>query len=283
MPDAGEAAVVRLIFALYTRERAGARNIAHALNERGHRTTTGGHWSAHQVLRILANRIYLGELTFRGITATQSHPRIVSEATFTQAQRVLAARGEDYAKRAASGSDYLLTGLVRCPSCGKAMIGTRAHGRSRVYRYYSCFTRVRYDSGRCKASRLDADTVEDAVLAAFASFYRDQHDLIADAITAAQASHTTAQNGHRAELAIADQQLARTAAAIDRYLAAFENGTLDPEDLAGRLAQLKARSAQRPPRGGSPTSGAPPPSGSTPPSTTPPPPASAAAGPGSRA
>jgi site-specific DNA recombinase len=34
-------------------------------------------------------------------------------------------------------------------------------------------------------------------------------------------------------------------AAIDRYLAAFENGTLDPEDLAGRLAQLKNRSRQQ--------------------------------------
>ena len=32
--------------------------------------------------------------------------------------------------------------------------------------------------------------------------------------------------------------------AIDRYLAAFESGTLEPEDLAGRLAQLKARSRQ---------------------------------------
>ena len=48
----------------------------------------------------------------------------------------------------------------------------------------------------------------------------------------------------RAELAAAERELAKTSAAIDRYLAAFENGTLDPEDLAGRLAQLKARSAQ---------------------------------------
>ncbi len=31
---------------------------------------------------------------------------------------------------------------------------------------------------------------------------------------------------------------------LDRYLAAFESGALDPEDLAGRLAQLKARSRQ---------------------------------------
>ena len=94
------------------------------------------------------------------------------------------------------------------------------------------------------AARLDSDAVEHAVIGALASFYRDQHDLIADAITAAQASHAAAQDGRRAELAATEHDLARTARAIDRYLAAFENGTLDPEDLADRLAQLKARSCQ---------------------------------------
>ncbi|HUK69605.1 MAG TPA: zinc ribbon domain-containing protein [Streptosporangiaceae bacterium] len=149
------------------------------------------------------------------------------------------------------------------------MIGTRAHRRSRVYRYYTCFTRIRYDTARCPASRLDADAVEDAVIAALASFYRDQHDLIAAAIAAAQASRAAGHQDRRAELAAAEHELARTAAAIDRYLDAFEQGTLDPEDLDGRLAQLKpaqhncapaARntpltSPQRPPRRQRPPSG----------------------------
>ncbi len=244
VPEAGEAAVVRLTFGLYTQDRLGAKTIAHTLTDRGHRTTTGGQWSAHQVLRVLANRVYLGELTFRGITATGCHPAIIEQATFVGAQQILAARGQDHAKRAANRSDYLLTGLMRCPTCGKAMIGTRAHSRSRVYRYYACFTRIRYDTSRCAASRMGADAVEEAVIAALAGFYRHRHDLIADAIAKAQASHAASADDKRAELAAAEHELGRTSAATDRYLAAFENGTLDPEDLAPRLAQLKARSAQ---------------------------------------
>jgi site-specific DNA recombinase len=77
-----------------------------------------------------------------------------------------------------------------------------------------------------------------------ASFYRHQHDLIADAITAAQALQATDQDTRRRELAATEHQLAMTGAAIDRYLTAFENGTLNPDDLAGRLAQLKARTRQ---------------------------------------
>jgi site-specific DNA recombinase len=244
VPDPGEVAVVRLIFDLYTRDRLGARAIATVLNERGHRTTTSGRWSAHQVLRLLTNRVYLGELSFRGITTVGCHPPIVDEAVLGQAQQILAARGEDHAKRAAGGSDYLLTGLIRCPACGGAMLGTRAHGKTRIYRYYSCYRRTRYDTTACGGQRIDADAIENAVTGALVGFYRHEHYLIADAIAAAQGSHTAAHETRRAELAATEHELARTGAAIDRYLAAFENGTLDPEDLAGRLTQLKARSRQ---------------------------------------
>jgi site-specific DNA recombinase len=77
-----------------------------------------------------------------------------------------------------------------------------------------------------------------------AGFYRYQQDLIADAIAATQASRAADHERRRAELAANERELAKTGAAVDRYLAAFENGAPDHEDLAGRLAQLKARSRQ---------------------------------------
>ena len=238
--DADEAAVVRLAFGLYTQRPARRQNHRpHAERPRPphhhRRAMVGAPGAACAVQPHLPGRADLP----RHHRPPAHINRIIEQALFAEAQRVLAARGEDHSKRAANGSDYLLTGLMRCPSCGKAMIGTRAHGRSRVYRYYTCFTRARYDSARCPAARLDSDAVEHAVIGALASFYRDQHDLIAEAITSAQASYAAVQDGRRAELAAAEHDLARTSAAIDRYLAAFEDGTLDPEDLAVRLAQLK--------------------------------------------
>jgi site-specific DNA recombinase len=74
--DPHEATIVRLIFNLYTTDRLGSRTIAQTLNDRGHRTTTGGTWSGHQVLRALTNRVYLGELTFRDTTVTDTHEPI---------------------------------------------------------------------------------------------------------------------------------------------------------------------------------------------------------------
>jgi site-specific DNA recombinase len=186
----------------------------------------------------------LGELTFRDTTVTDTHEPIISTDTWTHAETILDARGESHAHRAASGSDYVLTGLLRCPQCGKAIIGTRATGRNRTYRYYTCFTLTRYDASKCNFTRLNADAVDTAVLDALASFYRTQHTLIRDAITTAQAQHRAAHTDRRAELAAVEADLTKTGQTIDRYLAAFERGTMDEDLIADRLTQLRTKTTQ---------------------------------------
>jgi site-specific DNA recombinase len=243
IPDPGEAAVIALIYDLYVQERLGGKNIAALLNQRGHRTTTGGIWSGHQVIRVLANRVYLGELTFRGATITGTHQPLIPAELFGQAAALLTARAQSPAHRAATGSDYLLTGRLRCPDCGKAMIGTRATGRTRTYRYYTCFTRGRYNTAACHAARIDADAADTAILHALAGFYA-RSDLIADAVTAARHAHQHASRHQHEELAAVTAELARLGQAADRYLTAFEHGTLAEGDVAARLAKLKDRTRQ---------------------------------------
>ncbi|MGH3569860.1 MAG: recombinase family protein [Pseudonocardia sp.] len=51
--DEHEAMIVRLIFDLYTKDRLDSRAIAKVLNDRGHRTTSGGPWSGYQAIRAL--------------------------------------------------------------------------------------------------------------------------------------------------------------------------------------------------------------------------------------
>ncbi|BAD59300.1 hypothetical protein NFA_44490 [Nocardia farcinica IFM 10152] len=141
------------MFDLYTTNRIGARSVASTLNDRGHRTTTGGLWSGNHVLRALSNRTYLGELTFRGHTVTGSHEPIIDTEQWERGQTILQSRTENPAHRAASGSDYMLTGRIRCPRCHRAMVGTRATGRSRTYRYYTCWNTTRYNSSKCDFPR----------------------------------------------------------------------------------------------------------------------------------
>jgi hypothetical protein len=86
--------------------------------------------------------------------------------------------------------------------------------------------------------------LDTAVLDALASFYRTQHTLIRDAITTAQTQHKAAHTDRRAELAAVEAELIKTGQAIDRYLAAFEHGTIDENLVADRLTQLRTKTTQ---------------------------------------
>ena len=110
--------MVREIFTLYAGTRLGTRAIAARLNEEGKRTRQGQLWSGHAVGRILGNRLYRGEVVFRDVTAEQAHPALVEVELFDQCQAILDARGEAGSQRAASNSDYQLTGRITCPKCG---------------------------------------------------------------------------------------------------------------------------------------------------------------------
>ncbi|WP_280448460.1 recombinase family protein [Nocardia brasiliensis] len=239
VPHAHESTVVRLIFQLYTRDRLGSTTIAQLINTRGHRNTNGGTWSAYQILRILANRIYLGELTFRDITTTNCHEPLVDADIFGEAERITTERNADRGQLRANSSDYDLTGKMRCPTCGTAMVGSRNHGRSKIYRYYLCHNRNRYNTMKCDGYRIDADAAESAVLDALAAFYRDNDALIAAAITEAQRQHHTGQATQQDELTTVRAKITETNNKIDRYLTAFENGSLDPELVSSRLTELR--------------------------------------------
>ncbi len=91
------------------------------------------------------------------VTATDAHRALVEVDLFEQCQRILDARGEAHSQRAASNSDYHLTGLITCPRCGSKYVGTSAPGKLRRYRYYTCFSRTRYGTAGRGGVRIDAD------------------------------------------------------------------------------------------------------------------------------
>src|SRR5213078_284146 len=125
-PD--EAPLVPIIFDLYFDRRMGARGIVNWLNQRGHRTRGGKPWSFNLVFTILRNRSYLGEVPFRDQWFAAPHKALVEPEVFAAVQRLLQARGEDHSKRRSNPSDFLLSSLIVCDSCGGRFIGTRANG-----------------------------------------------------------------------------------------------------------------------------------------------------------
>jgi site-specific DNA recombinase len=235
--DPDEAPVVAEIFRLYTYRRLGTRAIATQLNRRGLRRRSAVAWSHKTVADILVNRVYLGEIHFRDIVADHAHPALVDPDTFAQAQQILAVRGENPARRAAAFSDYHLTGKITCPRCRRHYLGTNATGRSRVYRYYTCATRSRYGVAHCPAPRIDADTLDPAILHSLAE-HCTHSGLLTDAITAVRDDHRAARTAYQDELAVVTGKLAAKNSAVDKYLSDFESDKISRRVLERRVGQL---------------------------------------------
>jgi site-specific DNA recombinase len=245
IPDQAEAAVITRVFDLYTRRRLGTRAIANQLNEQGLRTRRGKPWSGRTIQIMLTNRGYLGETSFRDITVADAHDAIIDPDVFDLAGRILAERGDTIGRRAANPSDYDLTGLIICPQCGRKYIGTNATGRNRTYRSYTCFSRQRYGTNAgCDAHPFNADALDAAIREALIEFYTTGDDLIAQAVAEFQQAHQDSHADLRRELAGVDKERVKTQAAIDRYLTAFEAGTMAPDICQPRLAELAERAKQ---------------------------------------
>ncbi len=237
------APLVGVIFDLYRRKCLGARAIANWLNDQGHRTRKGRRWSHVAVLAILRNRVYIGEIFFRGTWYPAPHRPLVDRKVFDQVQHLLVERGDDHPTQVASSSDYDLAGLIRCPHCNKRYLGNAAHGRSGRYRYYTCYSRQRFGTDACPADRLPADRLEAAVIRALLETYQ-RTDLFDQAVAQAHTNRKAHLDHYRGELATVRAKRRDTGQAIDRYLAAFERGIM-PEDVCGpRLVQLRAEQTQ---------------------------------------
>jgi DNA invertase Pin-like site-specific DNA recombinase len=88
------------------------------------------HWSATVVRRMLANRIYLGEVRSGDIVEHFEHLAIVTQIAFDFAQH-------PERHRAVNG-DYPLSGIARCGACGGPLVGHLAGREGSRRRSYRC-------------------------------------------------------------------------------------------------------------------------------------------------
>jgi site-specific DNA recombinase len=234
-----EAPILREIVRLYVNERLGTRGIADELNRRGIPNRTGRKWSGLTIGRILDNPAYVGDMVYGDVCVNDAHPALVDRETWRRVRDIAETRSDAHNQRAMSESDYHLTGLITCPECGNKYIGTSARGRSRIYNYYTCYSRTRYGTHGCTAPRYGAHAIDAAALQALHDFYQKADTLIGDAILRARAHHRDSYADRHAELDTIEAQISTKHAAVDRYHAAFENGTMDDETAGDRLKTLR--------------------------------------------
>jgi DNA invertase Pin-like site-specific DNA recombinase len=119
--------------------------------------------SISSVHRMLRNRYYLGEVTYRGETVLGRHDPLVTHETFEKVQVLLTAsrNGRD---RPQVHEQYL-TGSLYCAECGSRLVFSRIKNRhGKVYDYFCCLGRKsRKRGGSCTTGHYSVAEVERAV------------------------------------------------------------------------------------------------------------------------
>ena len=91
-----------------------------------------------------------------------AHPAIVSKRDFQKARRLLGSCAPKKVNPRRASSPYLLSGIAKCETCGKAM--TAAEAKSGKYTYYICHSLLKRGKDACKTPRLNAKTFEKLIV-----------------------------------------------------------------------------------------------------------------------
>ncbi|MCQ5364146.1 recombinase family protein [Anoxybacillus salavatliensis] len=161
-----EAAIVREIFDMYTKQKIGSRKIADILNERGLKTTHDKIFTAPRITTILKNEHYTGTVTLNKWTmgeVTSSNrkrktkdesewvrvanaiPAIISKETFEHAQQIMNERSQKIGvhKRGLKMPIDEFSKKIVCGKCGSNYIRNAQTQNGNKYYFYNCANRRR--------------------------------------------------------------------------------------------------------------------------------------------
>lgn len=173
-----EAAIVRLIFRKYVDEHLSFFEIAKYLNQRGYKTSHGKAFEVRSIDYIIKNPTYCGMIRWNRSTNETNKIKDESEWIITEGQQEAIIDKETFEKaqerfkntyrskgaRPSSTYRHWLSGLLKCPKCGRTMVAKilkkKSDGTS--YAYFECYG---ISKGKCLSnSRVSSFLLEPLIL-----------------------------------------------------------------------------------------------------------------------
>jgi len=267
-----EADTVRMIFKMRL-DGSSYSAIIDRLNALGRRTKTGRSFGKNSLHDILRNEKYTGVYIFNStpgkvngkrnnrkkrpleeqIRIEGAMPVIIDKESFRAVQALM--DENRYNARRVIGSDYILTGVLRCGYCNGAMTGhtlskTNAAGERMRYRYYRC-TQAQNKPRECgHKTRYPAEDLEEKVYRAIENKASQIKDIKAFAAQLWEEIQKANRDQDR-DLTVIQKQLAEVEKRLENYYKAIESGAelehlIRPLNEAGRLKkELEARLAHQ--------------------------------------
>ena len=244
--------LMHLIFDHY--EQISARKVALGLNSEGYHSRTRRSqlrpFRAADILRVVTNPIYTGIVAWgrkvrsrylKGYQAVEHHMPELQMISFEQFNRVQdLVRRRHWTPPKSVGSPFLFSAILKCPSCGSAMVGGRQHKeRSNgvvEWHFYQCRAYHQYGRTACVGTCLSENVARPAVERFLTQVLTEGLDLRQYLQEAAEelTMDTDRTSTLKAEMQEADLGLARVAEAVAA-------GALDVEAARQKTLELREK------------------------------------------
>ena len=229
-----------VVLEIFTRYDQGTtmKEIMEEMRQKGVTTVRGKKIDLNFMARLLKNRKYIGEYSYREIVTPGGIPAIVPQDLFDRVQKRLAANRKAPARHKAE-DDYLLTTKLFCGTCGAMMVGESGTSASkgRKYHYYRCVNTKKQKSCNAKHKSIRKTPIENAVVNAVMAKVMDDNfvEYIADTVMDIQTRESSVLPALR-------HQLEETERGITNMLNAIQMGIINASTKQ-RLDELEDRKA----------------------------------------
>ena len=244
-PDPDAARVVKRIFDM-AEAGTGMLKIAQALNDEGIASPAGKLWSKNGIHFILRNEVYTGALVWGAkgkgkdepVRVEKAFPSIVSKTRFRRVNRLMRSRAPKRAHPRRVGSTYLLSGLVKCKACNRALSGQDA--KSGQFAYYVCQSIMKRGKDACETPRLNARRFEELVVGKIRSNILTESS-ITELVKVVDEEMDGVALEQRKRLQTVEDELEDVKRKLGRIWHVIETTDIDISDAAGRIKEHRDR------------------------------------------
>ena len=247
--DPVTAPIVREIFES-SRRGNGLAEICKELNRRGI-TNKGKRWQKNVIHYLLTNEAYTGtavwgvkrkdEKAGEPVRVENAWPALVSRKMFDAVQQGLHERAPTVQRPGRVGSQYLLSGLLRCGVCGKSYSAQGA--KSGQFAYYVCASLLREGKGSCTGRYLNSARLEDLVIEKVRERILTE-ETITELVTLVAEEIDALAGEVNGRLTAINSELSDVETRLENLYQALETQQLPIEVLSPRILSLKSRQDQ---------------------------------------
>ena len=246
--DPPKDAVARRIFDMILQGHS-ILDVTKTLNAEGIPSANGKRWLKTAIHAMLDNEAYTGALVWgtrpkdkaEPVRVENAFPAIVARQEFQRVRKLLGARAPRQVHPRRAASPYLLSGILTCETCQKALTAAEAKGGR--YSYYVCHSLLKQGSGACDTPRLNARNFEKLIIDNIRDNILTESN-IRDLVKLVDEEMDGIAREQRERLETVEQELEDVKRRLGRIWQVIENTDIEMADASERIREHRERQQQ---------------------------------------